>query len=290
MTIMSEQQALKYVCRQIRKKGDAIGSIDRPFLDEIFAGRSPSNKEVHYLLGGIDQGIDRNQLFVAERDELGRLVTVDLFDCSKAEQAVEERKPEMVVRPTLTNVELLEILCEKLQNRRNDSGLIITGLTKPRLIEDFYDELSGEYDVAHEQIERVFAAMYNLGVRDDSAKLRKTGMQFDATELMQRLGCNHTDESSASEAALHEQITVLQERAQRLQTANDALTARVKLLSEENSGLLAENEVLTHENASLSEANERQSQAIADLRTRNAALAKFENTVRIAVEKYDENR
>lgn len=289
MTIMSEQHALKFVCRQIRKKGDAIGSADRPFLDEIFAGRSPSKNEIHLLLGGVDQGVDRNQLFVAARDEFGGLVTVDLFDCSKAEEVAIE--PEVPPKRTLDRLEVLPLVCAMLEERCNASGLIVTpGRNMEVLIDELLAELNKEYEVCRQAVQGAFDGLFPLGLRGDAKRLRLSGMFFNAAEAKRIFVSGGVEEVIVSESELQKEVTALQDRVQRLQTANDSLMARAKLLSEENGSLLEEKQILISENTSLKEMKERQSQAIADLRTSKAALVKFENAVRIASEEYDENK
>lgn len=291
MSITNENHALQSVRKQLRKKKNAIGSEDLPFLSAFFSqlgGCKPTRDEVNFVRGGVEAGESRGEFYVV-RNNLGEIVTVDIFDCSKIES---DDEPEPPAKQVIGNYELLPVLCDLLEKRCNADRVIITGRTMPKLIDELYQELSLVYDTSHTQVRQVFDAMHLLDLRGDSAKLRRQGMEFTGCKELPANTMHvqqDLERANATVVAQNEQIAARNAHIERLEAAERALKARLKLLSEENRGLLAENATLTAENTTLSEDCGRLTQANDDLRMRNARLADLERAVRGAVTQYDEN-
>lgn len=296
MTIMSESHALKQVCRQLRKKGEPIGSPERPFMSEFFMGRAPGRDEVNHLRSGVERGAERGLLYV-KRDELGTIVLVDEFDCAKTE----EPKAEVLVptKPALSAIEVFPLLCKMLKDYCAADGRIMTGRNLSALISELHRELSKQYEVSVADVRGAFDALLHLGLRDNAKRLRRSGLWFDDVEAARITVTDNPGvaEGVPSEHVHRERVASQQREIERLKKTLKAQEARIKLQVREISGLLEENQALTDENAlraqgeaASMQAAERLEQANADLRRRNEALSQFERAVRVASEDFDENR
>ena len=199
MSFTDIKSALKYINKQVEQGPVGDGEID--FINMIFKRMSvaPSPKQLEWVRAAVDDGERRGMLHVT-RDSTGRVICVDKFDCGRAVISA-----PATTLPALSSSALLPVMHGMLESRAKN-GLVVTGQTTELLVEELFTELSKAYRLDRHQVSSVFSAMHQLGLRGDSAKLRRSGMEVSPDRGYEAFVSNQSPESKKTIADLTERL------------------------------------------------------------------------------------
>lgn len=269
MSMCSPKQALRAITKEV-ERGGALGDENFDFMNAFFSryGSKPTAQMMSNVRAALEEG-ERRKIFFVVRGVGGNVITVQKHDPNSVGDT------DTATKPSIGNAALLPVVHRMLLDRTDDDGVIITGTVVNELLDELYDELSEQYELDKSQLKDVFDAMHRLGLRGDGAKLRKTGMEV-INDCSYQSDEGNTEDRSTDDAT---RLRAASREIEQLKRQRQALTNRITALSTELNRVNKELEGVLEENTRLTDESARQEQSVADLRSRNAELARFRQGV-----------
>ena len=250
MSMCSPKQALRVITKEV-ERGGALGDENFDFMNAFFSryGSKPTAQMMSNVRAALEEG-ERRKIFFVVRGVGGNVVTVQKHDPNSVGDT------DTATKPSIGNAALLPVVHRMLLDRTDD-------------------ELSEQYELDKSQLKDVFDAMHRLGLRGDGAKLRKTGMEV-INDCSYQSDEGNTEDRSTDDAT---RLRAASREIEQLKRQRQALTNRITALSTELNRVNKELEGVLEENTRLTDESARQEQSVADLRSRNAELARFRQGV-----------